>query len=275
RRNALGEGHPDYANSLVALSSAYCAMGDFSRAVPHSEQALEIYREVLSEDHPYFAVGLGQLATLYLLTGELDRAEPLIVQALAIRKKTFGEHHPLYAASLDELAQQYRLMGEYSRAEPLFLQALEILRGSVGDQHPDYASCLGSLATLYQAMGEFARAEPLALEAVRVRVAAAAQVVPALADAQARSWMRKHEPRVDQLLTCLRRRPQRDPLLAYDVVWATKGLSRRVRVGRSAPNVVSPETKELFAGCAIRESSWPDSFPRLPHLIRPRPSFKM
>ena len=42
RKEALGEGHPDYATSLNNLALLYLAMGDYARAEPLFRQALEI-----------------------------------------------------------------------------------------------------------------------------------------------------------------------------------------------------------------------------------------
>ncbi len=59
---ALGENHPDYAQSLNNLASLYEAMGDYAKAEPLYRQALEIRKRALGENHPDFAESLSNLA---------------------------------------------------------------------------------------------------------------------------------------------------------------------------------------------------------------------
>ena len=62
RRTALGERHPDYADSLNNLAELYRAMGRHAEAEPLYKQAMEIYRTALGERHPYYATSLNNLA---------------------------------------------------------------------------------------------------------------------------------------------------------------------------------------------------------------------
>ena len=77
----MGEEHSDYALSLNNLGSLYQAMGDYARAVPMYQQALEIKREALGEEHPDYAASLVNLAGTYQAMGKYTQAEPLYVQA--------------------------------------------------------------------------------------------------------------------------------------------------------------------------------------------------
>ena len=52
RKKILGENHPDYATSLNNLALLYYNMGDYSKADPLYQKALEIYENVLGENHP-------------------------------------------------------------------------------------------------------------------------------------------------------------------------------------------------------------------------------
>jgi tetratricopeptide (TPR) repeat protein len=168
-KEALGEGHPEYARGLNNLAVLYQGMGDFARAEPLFRQAMEIKKKVLGEGHPDYAQGLNNLAELYQDMRDYARAEPLIRQALEIKKKVLGEGHPDYAQSLNNLAGLYWAMGEYARAEPLLRQALEIKKKVLGEGHPDYAASLNNLAAVYQDMDDYARAEPLYRQALEIR----------------------------------------------------------------------------------------------------------
>src|SRR5262245_3337338 len=52
RRAALGEHHPDYAQSLNNLASSYHDQGDYASAEPLYRQAAEVFRASLGESHP-------------------------------------------------------------------------------------------------------------------------------------------------------------------------------------------------------------------------------
>ena len=76
-RTALGEDHPDYADSLNNLAGLYQAMGDHAAALPLYRQALEIRRTALGENHPDYAKSLNNLAELYRVMGDHAAALPL------------------------------------------------------------------------------------------------------------------------------------------------------------------------------------------------------
>jgi len=101
-------------------------MGDYTRAEPFFQEALQIRQKVLGPEHPDTASGLNDLAGMYVDAGDYAKAEPLLRQTLGIRKKALGPEHPETAASLSNLAFLYEAMGDHSRAEPLYQQALQI-----------------------------------------------------------------------------------------------------------------------------------------------------
>jgi tetratricopeptide (TPR) repeat protein len=172
RRAALGEHHPDYANSLNSLASLYLAMGDHAAALPLFHQALEIRRTALGEHHPDYATSLHNLAALYLAMGDHAAALPLYRQAVEITRTALGENHPDLATSLNNLAALYRAMGDHAAALPLCRQALEIARTALGENHPAFAASLSTLAWLYEDMGDHAAALPLKRLALEIHRAA-------------------------------------------------------------------------------------------------------
>ena len=76
RRTALGENHPDYAQSLDDLAALYREMGDHAAALALCRQAVEVNRTAPGEDHPHFARNLNELATLYQAMGDYETALP-------------------------------------------------------------------------------------------------------------------------------------------------------------------------------------------------------
>jgi CHAT domain-containing protein/tetratricopeptide (TPR) repeat protein len=168
-RQYLGQNHPGYAASLVALASSYQALGDHAAALPLFRQALEFERIALGENHPAYARSLNNLAELYRMMGDYAAALPLCRQALEIRRTALGENHPDYAQSLNNLAGLYHAVRDYASALPVFRLALEIVRTALGEDHPRYAASLNNLAESLEAIGDHAAALSFHRRALEIR----------------------------------------------------------------------------------------------------------
>jgi CHAT domain-containing protein/tetratricopeptide (TPR) repeat protein/predicted Ser/Thr protein kinase len=115
RRKALGEGHPDYAQSLNNLAGLYHHMGDY-KALPLYERALEVTRKALGEDHPDYAASLNNLGAVLQSLGEPGKARTYYERALAVRRKALPPGHPDIATSLNRLGVLLCEQGEEGKA---------------------------------------------------------------------------------------------------------------------------------------------------------------
>lgn len=89
----LGKQHPDYATSLNNLALLHYSQGEYDKALPLYQQALQIYEQG-GKQHPYYATSLNNLAGLYQSQGAYDKALPLYEQAAEISVKVLGDKHP-------------------------------------------------------------------------------------------------------------------------------------------------------------------------------------
>lgn len=169
REQALGEQHPDTAQTLSDLAYLYHHQDRFEEATHFLQRSLSIRQQVLGMEHPDTATSINALALLYRDQGRYEEAEPFFQQALAIRKQIFGTEHQQTAHSLSNLAWLYRNLGKYAEAEPLYEQSLTIRKRILGVDHPDTATSLNGLALLYAAQKEYTRAEPLFQQAITIR----------------------------------------------------------------------------------------------------------
>src|ERR1700731_4832278 len=62
--------HPDTAQSLNNLGELYRFTGEYAKAEPLYQEALQICRKVLGPEHPHTATNLNNLAALYRDMGE-------------------------------------------------------------------------------------------------------------------------------------------------------------------------------------------------------------
>ena len=162
----LQEGTKEHLDMMATAGDLLLKGGDYGRAEPLLEKALEGRRRALGGDHPDTRISDDKLADLYCRKGDYARAEPLLVQALEGRRKALGEDHPSTLTSINNLAGLYGDKGDFGRAEPLLVQALEGRRRALGEDHPDTLDSIGSLAILYSEKGDCGRAEPLYLQAL-------------------------------------------------------------------------------------------------------------
>ena len=70
------------------------SMGDYEKALPLYQRALEIREKVLGPQHPDVATTLNNLAVLYRQMGDYEKALPLYQRALDIREKVLGSATP-------------------------------------------------------------------------------------------------------------------------------------------------------------------------------------
>ncbi len=166
---ALGEEHPDTAQSLNNLAGLYESQGRYTKAEPLYERALGIRERALGAEHPSTATSLNNLALLYRSQGRYAEAEPLQKRDLEITERALGGEHPDTATSLNNLAGLYRSQDRYGEAEPLYERALGIYERALGAEHPDTATSLNNLAGLYRSQDRYGEAEPLYERALGIR----------------------------------------------------------------------------------------------------------
>ena len=123
---ALGEDHPNVAQSLNNLAVLYNSQGRYSEAEPLLQRSLAIWEKALGEDHPNVAQSLNNLAVLYNSQGRYDETEPLLQRSLAIREKALGENHPNVAQSLNNLAALYQNQGDTTQVINFLSRGLEV-----------------------------------------------------------------------------------------------------------------------------------------------------
>jgi tetratricopeptide (TPR) repeat protein len=169
RENTLGPEHDDVAYALNTLALLHKSLGDFARAKPLFEKALQIFEKSHGPDHETVGLIQNNLANLYLSSGEYDKAGPLYNSALKIFRKIHGLDHAAIAKTLCNLGMLHYYLGDYGEAEHLFNEALAIGTRSLGPKDPDLARILDDLALLYQTLGDAAQAEPLLKRAQAIR----------------------------------------------------------------------------------------------------------
>ena len=158
----------EYLKLVGWAGTSYFNAGNYEKAEPLMEEALNITRENLGPDHPDYTIRLNNLAQLYQEMGCFEQAELMMNEVIQVDIKNVGRDNHGYAIDINNLAQLYQQMGRLEQAEPLMQEALRINKEKLGEDHPSYAINLNNLGMLYNAMGCYEEAEPLVKKALRI-----------------------------------------------------------------------------------------------------------
>jgi eukaryotic-like serine/threonine-protein kinase len=147
-----GSGQPPRVEAAVRqmVGALLIDFGEYKKARPHLERALDVQRRELGEDDPQTLATMHHLGhCLY----RLDRVEaaPLLARTLAVRKRVLGEEHGDTLLTARLAAVYYANHGRYEEAESLLRRTLETRRRVFGDRNQE------TLVTMYWLAGQLAR----------------------------------------------------------------------------------------------------------------------
>ncbi|ARA94176.1 hypothetical protein AWN76_014115 [Rhodothermaceae bacterium RA] len=162
RRQALGDWHPDVAETQQELGRLRRAQGAYATAESLLTEALAMQRALFGERHVRVAQTLSDLGWVLHNKGEAGRAAALFNEALTMRRELLGPRHEDVAESLSSLAAVRRHQGAYDEAEQYYRQALAMYREVLGPEHLQVARALNDLAAMLQDLGRYDEAETYA-----------------------------------------------------------------------------------------------------------------
>lgn len=148
------------------LASLMMHQGEYTRALPLCQEAVEGRRNILGDTHPDTLVSITNLASVLMNIGNYDEAFPLCHEAVDGYKVTLGNLHEDTLTSIGNLALLLQNQGKYDEALPLFMESLNGARITLGNNDPDTFTALGNLASLKLDMGKYKEALPLCKEAL-------------------------------------------------------------------------------------------------------------
>ncbi len=159
RERILGPDHPDVAEVVSNLATAWRERGDYANARPLYVRAVRIFEKVPGRTCPGLIWTLNHLARLALEEGKDAEAESLFRRAMRASEETLVASHPQVALGLNGLAEVHLKRGQEAEAELMTRRAQAILDGQ--DQPVATARCLDLLARIATRRGKFAEAQAL------------------------------------------------------------------------------------------------------------------
>jgi predicted ATPase/class 3 adenylate cyclase len=152
------------AMALELLAETETETGNFAKATPLFEQALDLFRETRD------AVGLSDTITMLgssaMRSGDYVRADRFLSEGLEASRQTGDLVH--ITAGLNGLAELALRRGQYARAEGLLKESMEMSR-SLGDQW-SIAITLGSRGWLALLQGDFQEMKAMIGESLSIRL---------------------------------------------------------------------------------------------------------
>jgi tetratricopeptide (TPR) repeat protein len=143
------------------IGAAYRDLGEYAKARPHLQRALELRAGQLGERHPDTLDAMSALATLYFQQGQPAENEALQRRILQIAEKDLGEGHVATRHAMGNLALCLVDKGQLAEAEALMRRSLDIHYRVFGEDHPETFFAIRNLAWFCSKHGRLEEAEEL------------------------------------------------------------------------------------------------------------------
>ncbi|MBI2688939.1 MAG: serine/threonine protein kinase [Acidobacteria bacterium] len=168
RRNARGDRHPDYAESLLDLALLRADQARFEDAERLAREGVDLIRRAHPAGHPAIAGALEALGKVLEERGSYEKAIGVMDEAVALRTGSRETTQADLAASLAGLANVHFYAGHYKESEALNRRVLSIHKQVYGPKHPAVAEDLVNLGAIQQDTGNYVEAEKYQREALAI-----------------------------------------------------------------------------------------------------------
>ncbi len=156
---------------MESMGRVFIVLGEFERAEPLLQRAVEIRQGFAGEDELALAQALHHQATLLDQQGRYDEAEAPILRSVEIRERELGDHVDL-GTSLNTLGNVLWHQDRLDEAEVVHRQALALRERILPPDHPDIGQSLHNIGALRYFAGDLAEAERLWRRSAEIEEAA-------------------------------------------------------------------------------------------------------
>jgi hypothetical protein len=152
-----------------ALAADYGNLGDYRRALQHSQQELLLRSRIQGADHRDTLNTRGRITLWTGRSGQSAQALRLAEKLLRDRERVLGRDDPDTLASRHNIASFTAECGNLAKALRLFQEVLRDRERVLGDDHPDTLNTLNNIAGYTGKAGNPAKAVQLHQEVLRRR----------------------------------------------------------------------------------------------------------
>jgi tetratricopeptide (TPR) repeat protein len=154
RKEALGAGHIDVAETLHNMGNCAAKANDLNDARTYYDESLRIKRKRLGSNNTSVAQTLHNIGNVLVGQGKNDAAMRSYQEALSLRRDVLGNDNIEVAYSLHCIAKINRKQHDIEAARDNFNASLRIKRHNLRKNHPSVAETLEQLGSLYMEIGE-------------------------------------------------------------------------------------------------------------------------
>jgi tetratricopeptide (TPR) repeat protein len=185
RRDALGDDHPNVAQSMYNLAELARAMQVNDAAERALSDVLALEERLRGRETFLFSLAAKNLGLLYADEGKIEKAEPLLLEAAAVADKLGPEGEDALASATLGLGLFYERFKRPTAAISWLQRALDIYRGRTGPSSPSCARVLMALANCKAQAGE--------ADALTTAKEAAAMMLAGLGDGHWETSLVRHQ----------------------------------------------------------------------------------
>lgn len=156
------------AKMMNTIGLSYISLGEYSRAEPQFEGAVEIDRRVLGREAPETVHSMFLLACALAFEARSAEAEKLLRTTLEIQRRIYGPEHSETLVTMSELAASLLGQGHYAEAEKLYREAFNSERRVDGPEAENTVYSMASLGVTLGYEGRYAEAETLLREVLDI-----------------------------------------------------------------------------------------------------------
>ncbi len=156
---------------METMGRVFTVLGDFERAEPLLDRAVDIRTEFAEDDEIALADSLHHQANVLDQTGRYDEAEVAIRRAVEIRERKLGDD-PSVASCLNVLGNVLWHQGRLDEAEVVHRKALAIREQALPADDPKIAQSLHNLGALRYFAADYVEAERLYRRSIEIEEAA-------------------------------------------------------------------------------------------------------
>ncbi|HEY9420102.1 MAG TPA: serine/threonine-protein kinase, partial [Thermoanaerobaculia bacterium] len=155
-------GRPEVQAAVMqSLGEVHYGLGQYAKAEPLFQRALELRRKLYGPESLEVAESLEQLGRIHFESSEKEQGERLLRQSLALKRRVLGDRHLEVARSLNLLGSSLAQFDATDDLMRLHTEALEIARQQEGAEGPVVAETLIVQGKLQRDLGDYAAAERL------------------------------------------------------------------------------------------------------------------
>ncbi|MEE4272136.1 MAG: serine/threonine-protein kinase [Thermoanaerobaculales bacterium] len=156
---------------METMGRVFTVLGDFERAEPLLDRAVDIRARFASDDQLALADSLKYRTNVLDETGRYDEAEATIRQAIDIREQILGED-PTLADYLNDLGNVLWHQGRLDEAEVIHRRALAIRENTLPERDAALAQSLHNLGALRYFAADYEEAEKLYRRSIEIEESA-------------------------------------------------------------------------------------------------------